>query len=185
LFISEVKTDGEIDKWILDISTSSLHHLLATWGEEFAALTVYCDKSKPIEHNKDVFDHFIGFKEAYYAEIMGKRFRVTYNLSKAIEFVDSKDFSEIQIADLFASSINYSVTNPSEDFSQKIMEKAENSIIKQFSVVPGYHNINPLTENFKLNVSLLAFITQLSKGGHSVIDSLPYFLPILYQTPGV
>ena len=70
---------------------TALHWLLASCGEEFEVLEVYCDESKPIQEGHDFFDVFIGRKDKLYLRFGDKPSpSFIYNLAGPINLVDSK-----------------------------------------------------------------------------------------------
>ena len=56
-----------VPNWILDLTTTSLFHLLAAWGEQYDELEVICDESKPIRGDIQVFDAMVGRTEKKYS----------------------------------------------------------------------------------------------------------------------
>ena len=116
-------------RWDLELSQTMAHWLLAHWGEEFESLDAYCDESKPIESNMDMFNQFIGRTDKAYIRLGGEpKPSMVYNLSGPMKLVDSLKYAGIQIADVLASSIAYSLKNNQEEFSHQCLELAENSL---------------------------------------------------------
>ena len=119
----EIKLMRDLDggtRWDLELSQTIVHWLLAHWGEEFESLDAYCDESKPIESNMDMFNQFIGRTDKAYIRLGGEpRPSLVYNLAGPIQLVDSRKYPGVQIADVLASSLAYSLKNNEENFSHQ------------------------------------------------------------------
>lgn len=108
-----VKKFDAVANWTLDLSMTALHWLLASWGEEFEVLEVYCDESKPIRDAKEFFEAFIGREDKVYSLLDDQSSpSIVYNLSGPINLVDSKESHGVQIADVLSSSLTYALKNP-------------------------------------------------------------------------
>ena len=87
--IDVVRESGSIGNWPLELSLTALHWLIASYGEEFEALEVYCDESKPIQEGLDFFDVFIGRKDKLYLRFGDKPHpSFAYNLAGPVNLVD-------------------------------------------------------------------------------------------------
>ena len=120
--IEEIESLSKIEglgNWILELTTTSLFWLLSFWGERFGELQVYCDKSKPIRVNRQLFDVMIGRKDRIYMKLgRSKEVSLTYNLSNPVVLADSKDFSGLQIADVLASAVAYAFKDTENELSK-------------------------------------------------------------------
>lgn len=104
--------DNVAGKWILELSDASLASLLSYWGQEFNELSVFCDKSKPLTDTSSFFRKFINKpNKVIFTEYQDELFPFGFNLKSQIEFVDSKLYPGIQIADIFAGASNYILRN--------------------------------------------------------------------------
>jgi hypothetical protein len=117
----ELGSDNEkVDKWMTDLTTTSLLALLSEWYKFKVDLKVFCDESL-IFLNNPVFDSIKKMG------LSGKRVKifdgeVGFKLKGEIEHVDSKENLGIQIADLFASTVYYCLNvEPKTDFSKAIL----------------------------------------------------------------
>ena len=128
--ITALQSTGGISSWPLELSVTSLHYLLATWGEEFESLSVFCDSSKPVQANLATFDHFIGRTDKFYISF-GENATpsLVYNLAEPITLVDSKTSCGIQLADVLASAIAYALKNYDEETSQAWLAIIETSVV--------------------------------------------------------
>jgi hypothetical protein len=107
--LAGLRGTGALERWVLDLTFSSLWQLLAQWGDEIGELEVYCDASKPIADYRKVFDQMIGRSETAHVTLAGQRRPVTFGLRRPIDVVDSKSHPGLQIADLVAGSAAYAL----------------------------------------------------------------------------
>ena len=153
--------------WALELSATSVHCLLAGWGEEHDSLRVYCDDSKPLAASRELFDQMVGREDKFYAGFgyHGDR-SLIYNLSEPIAFVDSKQFPGIQIADIWASSLAYAFRHRDDEICQRWLEIAEPAI--DTVLFPDAQLVDIDEEGPLLNWALLVELTQRSIDGESV-----------------
>ena len=179
---SEIKLLRELDegaRWDLELSQTMVHWLLAHWGEEFEALEAYCDESKPIESNMEMFNQFIGRKDKAYIKLGGDpRPSLVYNLSGPIKLVDSKKYPGVQIADLLASSVAYSLKNQGQEFPNQCMELAQESIT--LAVVAEPDEFQPAREKGDLNMLVLVELSNRSIRGEDLLTGMREY--ILFQS---
>lgn len=119
IIINEIAEEGKVEKWILDLTMTSLLGILTDWSKNEEQLEVICDNSKVFVDNP-VFDNFndIGLSNAR-AEFLGVP--LGFGLKKKIETGDSKEFFGLQIADLFSSTVFYCLNNKETEFSKSIL----------------------------------------------------------------
>lgn len=130
-----VSKSGSVATWPLELSMTALHWLLASWGEKYEALDVYCDRSKPIESARQFFQIFIGRKDKAYSRLGSQPTpSIIYNLSGPLNMVNSKASHGVQIADVMASSLLYALKNPEKEFCQDWLRFLEPSPINE--VIP-------------------------------------------------
>ena len=160
--------------WVLELTLTGLFNLLTKWGENIDGMEVYCDDSKPLVSQGDFFDVMVNRKDKKFYPIGGKTHPLTFNLARPIQLVNSKEQSGIQLADISASSIAYSLKN-NDDFSKHCMEVCnksihENSVFPQpeyadLSQKPGFINAQILTELY--NRTLI---------GREILDGMENFI---------
>lgn len=121
---------GGIRRWILDLSATSLHCLLAYWGQQYDSLRVYCDASMPIQEWSPIFSVFQNRKDNLYLKIGSREaYPMTYNLADPIELVDSVDSPGVQIADVLASCLSFALRRPQESISKEWISIMNSSIV--------------------------------------------------------
>ena len=173
--IKRLGDQGEGTRWDLELSQTMVHWLLAVWGEEFERLEAYCDQSKPIESNMEMFNHFIGRKDKAYIKLGGgPGASLVYNLSGPIKLVDSKKYPGVQIADVMASSIAYSLKNRGEEFSNQYMELASDSITVAIAAEP--EEFQPNQDKGDLNMLVLLELLARSVRGENLFDGMREYI---------
>jgi len=121
IILDEIQiADSEIDKWILDLTMTSLLGLLSDWSKNGAELDVVCDNSK-VFINNPIFEiinkmGLIGNRKKILETPLG------FKLKNIITIDDSKDNFGIQMADLFSSTIYYCLNNRETEFSKFILD---------------------------------------------------------------
>jgi hypothetical protein len=121
IILDEIESeDSKIDKWILDLTMTSLLGLLSEWGKKGKELEVVCDNSKVFIDNP-VFEGInnIGLNKKR-KKILGAS--IGYELKDKITTDSSDNNFGVQVADIFASSVYYCLKNIHEDFSKDIMK---------------------------------------------------------------
>ena len=175
---NEIKLLRDLDegtRWDLELSQTMVHWLLAFWGEEFEGLEVYCDESKPIKSNMQMFNQFIGRKDKAYIRLGGNpRPSFVYNLSGPIKLVDSKKYPGVQITDVLASSIAYSLKNEGEEFSNQCMGLASDSITVAIAADPEEYQ--PNRDKGSLNTLVLLELLERSVRGEDLIDGMREYI---------
>jgi len=96
--------EARVPNWILDVTTTSLYHLLAWWGQVYESLEVTCDESKPIKGDMKLFDVMVGRVEKKTIRFGGKEHPILFNLSKPLSLEQSQNVSGLQLADIVASA---------------------------------------------------------------------------------
>lgn len=119
--LSEIRTeDGQSEKWILDLTMTSLLGILTDWSKDGEEIDLTCDNSKVFINNPivETFNQMglVGSR----AEFLG--IKLGFNLKGEIKTADSKVLVELQIADLFSSTVFYCLKNQDTQFSKDIMK---------------------------------------------------------------
>ncbi|EHU3347237.1 DUF3800 domain-containing protein [Acinetobacter baumannii] len=165
-------------KWILDITTTCLFSSLGKWGQEIDILDVYCDSSKPLNANQEIFNNMVGRteKKSQIHEKMNLEQPLTFNLKQPVQMVDSKSFYGIQLADAIAGSFNYAYKNFKDEnnqFAQKWMNKIfqEENILVTF-LGGDYEYANIEKASAMLNWLILNHIVQKCDDGLPILDNI-------------
>jgi hypothetical protein len=162
----------ELGKWILDLTLTALHSLLASWGKQGEQVEVYCDDSKPLLRQASFFDSFINYSERVYIDFAGKNLPVTYNLAKSVQMVNSKDHPGIQIADVFASSIAYALKNRGDDFSEQCVELCKD-VFHENSMGPDLDYADLDSRSGFTNLQILEILAERTRRHQDLFYNLP------------
>jgi hypothetical protein len=158
IFKNELSSDEGKNKFIFDLTTTSLFGLLSEWGKNNALMNVLCDSSK-VFINNPVFEMLknIG-KRGERVEILGGH--VGYKLIENIEYKDSKEEIGLQIADLFSSTVFYCLKNQKHEFSQEILKIVLNDCLcspQSFCLMPET-DIEELINNANSHFQFMDYI---------------------------
>lgn len=167
-----LKDHQELGKWILDLTLTALHSLLASWGKHGEQVEVYCDDSKPLLKQASFFDSFINYPERVYIDFAGTNLPVTYNLIKPVQMVNSKDHPGIQIADVFASSIAYALKNRGEDFSEQCIELCKD-VFHENSMSPDLAYADLDSRSNFINLQILEILAERTRRHEDLFYNLP------------
>ena len=169
--IRSVSETGPVANWSLELSMTALNWLLASWGEEFEVLEVYCDESKPIQEAQEFFKVFIGREDKAYIRLGSEpRPSIIYNLSGPINLVDSKNSPGIQIADVLSSSLAYALRNPDEENAKKWLSIIEDVPANQ--IIPDMNQVDLMQEEAFVNTTVLGELVDRSVRGQNLFENM-------------
>ena len=173
--INTLKGMGTASGWSLELSSTSVNWLLASWGEHFDALRVYCDQSKPIAADLEMFANFIGRRDKAY---IGRDDQISpsivYNLSEPIHLVDSKQFPGVQIADVWASALVYALNHSEESISQQWLEIAKHAVSNE--MFPDLDLVNTELLGPNVNLAVLKELCTRSIVGKNMTHDMDIFV---------
>jgi len=156
IFYNEVQTARSVDRWILDLTTTSLSVLLTEWSKNGDSLSVVCDNSKVLADSEIIDGMNETGRMRSRAKILDQNFG--FSLSQDITLGDSKNEVGLQIADLFSSALAFSLNHRDIDFSRRIYERfvAESSckpntycIVPDFEMIQNKEKLNLYEEIMK------------------------------------
>lgn len=169
----ELNTLGGNDplgRWVLDLTSSGLFVLLGAWGEQFDALDVYCDRSKPLESDPDLFDVMVGRRERSYMTFEDRSTPMTFNLVRPISFVDSRDHAGVRVADLVAGAVTYGAREGDAD--AEAFRAAIGDVVTVFPLSPQLHYIDLDARGPFLNAILLRQLHERAQAGADPLDGI-------------
>lgn len=138
----------EIDKWVADLTTTSLFSLLSAWGQHGTISSVICDDSK-VFVGSPILETFNKIGKSH-KRMKLRESEIGYNLENPIQFGSSAEHGGLQIADLFSSVIYHCLLHRDELFTQEIFEMIDVStgmMLFQACLAPSQASIkNELTE---------------------------------------
>lgn len=164
-----------IDKWVLDLTTTSLYNLLCDVGSKFGTVRAFCDSSKPLITQQDLFNNMVGNESGIYTTINNKKVPITFNLAEPIVLSDSKLTHGIQIADVVAAASIYVLNKKKskEKYYNKWLKLFEEEIYYwQCCVVPTPENLDPQNSNNHLNRYILQEIAERSRKSIPILDNI-------------
>lgn len=173
--LASVARSGQVATWSLELSMTALHWLLASWGEQFDVLDVYCDNSKPIQAGKEFFRAFIGREDKAYIRLGSQPTpSVIYNLAGPINLVDSRVSPGIQIADVLSSSLNYARNHPDAGVSKTWLKLIEDVPANQ--IIPETKHIDTTQQGAFVNYLVLVELVDRSIRGLNLFEDMPEFV---------
>lgn len=172
--LNELQSTGT-GKWVLDLTNGALFSQLAEWGQQFDEIVVYCDASKPLDDNKEMFNVIIGKTKRVYNDLLGEPTPITFNLSDKIKTVSSLEYPGIQIADVIAGAVSYIFNNKGDELSQKWAKKLAGSISPQ-SVLPDDKHFDFSDFSVKRNSYILEELVRRSQENQPLLDNFGLFV---------
>lgn len=167
---------GEPGKWVLDLTNTALFSLLAEWGQEFDQLTAYCDQSKPLSEDQEIFKAMINREDKKYTHIAGVDSPITFNLKEPLKLVDSKVIHGVQLADAVAAAFAYACDNDNQDeYAVKWRAMIEEHVIFG-SVVQDYDHLDLSKLEVQRNAILLQELTERSKNGVNLTEGIGEYI---------
>lgn len=185
IIVEEIERLSEIEglrDWVLELTTTSLYWLLSYWGGRFPSIEVYCDKSKPLELNRELFNALVGRQDKIYMKLADKpEVLLTYNLAKPICLVDSSESPGIQIADVLASSMAYAFKYPDYSCSNEWISLA-NSMFHSTCIIPAMNSVDLRRKEPFVNALVLQELVNRTLGGKPLLVDWEEFITIASMT---
>jgi hypothetical protein len=166
-------------KWVLDLTNTALFSLLAEWGQKYDELTAYCDQSKPLSEDQEIFKVMINREDKKFTHVAGMDSPITFNLKEPLNLVDSKIVHGVQLADAIAAAFAYACDHDNEDeYALKWRGMIEESVIFG-SVFQDYDYLDLTKLEVQRNAILLQELTQRSKDGVSVTEGIGEYIEFI------
>lgn len=166
--LDDIMTEGQYDYWILDLAQTALHSLLSVWSMKLGPLTVVVDESQPLREMAERYSlfHQLNAELKYFDPFGSGETAMNFSLKEYLSFSNSKKSFGLQLSDLFASSLYFSLTHPVDDLSIFIRQLSPTFIPSPNSVciVPEPHiHLNPGSIEFDRGFYFLAKAVELSR----------------------
>ncbi|TDE18978.1 DUF3800 domain-containing protein [Vibrio owensii] len=170
-----------LDKWILDLTDTSLFNLLAYWGQHHQQLTAVCDDAKPLKEDMSIFDAMINRTDKRFQSIGGKTVPMTFNLSEPVNLVDSKIYHGVQIADVVSAVSVYVANEKKNDpFYDKWVGTFFDQVIYGYaSVVPEVEYVELERDSVKLNALLLEELASRSRDKLPLMEGIEEYIQMV------
>lgn len=162
------KAEG-YERWILDLSSTSMHSLLAEWHWEVGSLSVLCDDSKPLVAVKEIVEAFGKRDEVVTLMFQGEERKIGYKLDGPVEFGDSSKNDGLILADIVASSMSWCMKNWKE--GKKIRETLAECVSGN-SVFPFEEFVDFRKPEVVANNILLKILLQKSRIGKPLLEDI-------------
>lgn len=174
--IQDLSEINGVSRWALELTTTSLFWMLSFWSERFDLMEVYCDKSEPLDTNRQLFDTMIGRQDRIYMKLGSQPERaLTYNLAGPITLLDSQQSPGIQIADVLSSSIAFALKNPDDELSKKWLELAER-MFSPFCILPDTRAVDLRERDPFINALILHELVDRTLKGRSLFVDMAEFI---------
>ncbi len=169
----------ELPSWTVDLSITSLNALFSSWGELKQPIVAYCDKSKPIDEQKEIFDGMMGRTDIIYSPFFTdnhKPIPITYNL-KEINLVDSKEYHGVQIADIIATASSYSLKlyQQEDEFIKRVRSILLPKLVYG-SVFPDFDEINLERLDVQLNAIIFEELFARSEEQTHILKNIESYI---------
>jgi len=167
-----------VGKWILDLTHSSLFALLSEWGQEYDQLHVFCDASKPLKEQTDVYQAMVNNEEKIFMELCEQENVITFNLTGLPQLVGSQSYPGIQIADIFAGASTFVFRENLKDnpsYPNDWILHLQNCLSGK-SVIPDFEYLDIESLDVKRNYLLLEELTNRSIIKAPLLDGIDFFL---------
>ena len=166
-------------KWVLDLTNTALFSLLAEWGQEYDQLTAYCDQSKPLSEDQEIFNVMINREDKKFTHVAGINSPITFNLKEPLNLVDSKIIHGVQLADAIAGAFAYACDRENQDeYAEKWRAMIEEHVIFG-SVFPDYDHLDLNKLEVQRNAVLLQELADRSKNGISLTEDIAEYIQFI------
>jgi hypothetical protein len=168
-----------VDRWGLDLSSSSITSLLRLWAERGREIHLVVDESKPLaawaNAVKNLFPIRPGPQEpGRYLEVEGRRHRLNFALAEPVRFASSKETPGLQLADVMAALVSELLEGRDNRPSDPLFKTAvTKDAIDPSSIFPDMKYIDLTDPRARLNLALLAHMFEASTRGENIADVIP------------
>jgi hypothetical protein len=163
-------------KWVLDLTNTALFSILAQWGLEYDELTAYCDNSKPLSEDQDIFNAMIGNENKKFSSVAGIDNPITFNLKEPLNLVDSKEVFGVQLADAVAAAFVYACDSNNQDEHALKWRSIIEEVVIYGSVFPDYDHIDLSRLEVQKNFVVLQELVKRSENNQCLLEGMPDFM---------
>lgn len=169
--MEDLGNENPAGRWVLDLSTTCLDGLLASWGETLEdEMRVICDSSKPLQEMQEPFAWRVGYcGEKRYVVIGGRRKLLTYSLAEPIAFRKSHEFSGLQLADVIASAISYAMKSRDDEEGNAWLKKIDAARCIEDTILPHTGRANAKSRDGMVNSMLLMELVYRAENGKPLL----------------
>jgi hypothetical protein len=167
----DLRLSGDTGKWILDLSLSAVTDHLRIWGERYPILEVVCDDSKPLRALAGVYDVMVNRPDAVYMDLFSKRHRITWNMSKPIEFASSASNPAVQMADIVAGATAAAGIHKDDADFQEVVEPISRHMAEE-CILPDFEYINLEGDEAPVNGLILHELAHRADNGYDPLHGM-------------
>jgi hypothetical protein len=179
--LSVIRGNWGEQNWVLDLTMSSLFSLLSLWAEKYEVLEVYCDESKPLKAEVSFLDHMVGREERIrFGWPGGKERLVTFNLARSPKLVDSRQCPGIQIADVVAATLAWTMRNSATKEARRWYE-ALRACICEDSILPDEAHLDLTQQEPFVNALILNELVDRSLKKQNLCRGMAEFIAAAHR----
>ncbi len=168
-----------VGKWILDLTNSALVALLSEWGQEHDQLCVFCDSSKPLQDQVEIYQAMVDREEKLFVNLGNKKRAITFNLDKPPSLVNSISHPGIQIADILAGTFTFVLRENLKGNHNSYPNEWKHYLVScgsDSSVIPDSDHLDLRDIHVRRNFLLLEELARRSVEKSSLLDGIELFL---------
>ena len=174
--VTSIRGMEGIQNWVLDLTMTSLYTLLCAWAEQHEVLEVFCDSSKPLKAETPFLNPMVGRRDRIRFGWPGKQERlVTFNLARPIELVDSRQHPGIQIADVLAAAVAWTLREKKSREARRWF-KALSPCFSETSIIPDESHVDLTKREPFINAVVLQELVERSARGENLCRGMPEFI---------
>jgi hypothetical protein len=165
-----------IQNWVLDLTMTSLYTILCAWAEQFEVLEVFCDSSKPLKAEASFLDPMVARRDRIRFGWPGQEERlVTFNLAHPIELVDSRQYPGVQIADVLAATVAWTLREKKSKESRRWF-KALSPCFSEACIIPDESHLDLTKREPFINAVVLQELVERSARREDLCGGMPEFI---------
>ena len=149
--------------WTLDLSASGLWSHLNHWGKQKKPLKVICDDSKPLRAISEDLVASEPNAGIVRAKAMFGEKDLGWELKSPVEFVDSRAYPSIQLADLLASTVVYCYSKGLPKGMEEIGEILDAGMLRD-SIFPDFERVDLENNRVMVNYAVLYELAAVAEG---------------------
>lgn len=153
--------------------------LLSEWGQEYYQLRVFCDASKPLQEQTEIYQAMVNKEEKIFMELGGKEHAITFNIAGLPQLVNSQSHPGIQIADILAGTFTFVFRENSKGNHTGYPDEWNSYLVNcvsGYSIVPDFEYLDFQEFNVKRNYLILEELTSRSIRKAPLLDKIDVFL---------
>ncbi len=174
--VTSIRGMEGIQNWVLDLTMTSLYTLLCAWAEQHQVLDVFCDSSKPLKAEAPFLNPMVGRQDRIRFGWPGQDERlVTFNLARPIELVDSRQHPGVQIADVLAATVAWTLREKKSKQSRRWFKELA-PCFHETSIIPDESHVDLAKREPFINAVVLQELVQRSARREDLCRGMPEFI---------